>query len=211
MNQASTTCQGHVSQWCSSEVAFLFLQANHNWGRRAESQRAECHVHWDQCQDRLQCQTGDSCTSPTFRHIWNTSVPLLVTVTPTWVYTTHINTAWLLVAHLLVCSSAISFSQLHKSTTIVSNTIVHHSAVTILIYYIKVHGHYCPWVQFSEYLFWIDFWKWLCVCVIFICIFNSVLFLLCECSVLRSAVPSCCCSPTWNGKLGWCKSWRQYP
>lgn len=30
MNQASTTCQGHVSQWCSSEVAFLFLQANHN-------------------------------------------------------------------------------------------------------------------------------------------------------------------------------------
>lgn len=78
MNETSTTCQGRVSQRCTGEmglVLFFGLQANHDRGRRAESQRAECHVHRDQCQDRLQCQTGDPCSPPTFLHIWSTCLP----------------------------------------------------------------------------------------------------------------------------------------
>lgn len=106
IDNMSGPCMSMLHQWSG----ISFLQANHNWGRRAESQRAERHVHRDQCQDRLQCQTGDPCSSPTFHHIWNTSLSLLVAVTPMCVYTTHINTTWLLQAHLLVCSSTISFS-----------------------------------------------------------------------------------------------------
>lgn len=51
------------------KFGLIFLQANHDWGRGAESQRAERHVHWDQCQDRLQCQTGDPCSFATFHSI----------------------------------------------------------------------------------------------------------------------------------------------
>lgn len=94
MNETLKMCQGHVSQRCSVFFfSFFFgVQANHDRGRRAESQRVERHVHRDQCQDRLQCQTGDPCSPPTFHHIWSTSLPLLVMVTQMWVYTTHINT-----------------------------------------------------------------------------------------------------------------------
>lgn len=35
-----------------------FVQANHHRGGGTESQRAECDVHWDQCEDWLQCETG---------------------------------------------------------------------------------------------------------------------------------------------------------
>lgn len=59
------------SEWCWNLAWFFFsfLQTNHDWGRRAESQRAERHVYWDQCQDRLQCQTGDPCSFPIFHNI----------------------------------------------------------------------------------------------------------------------------------------------
>lgn len=87
-------CQGHVSQRCNGEMGVVFfgVQANHDRGRRAESQRVERHVHRDQCQDRLQCQTGDPRSPPIFHHIWSTPLPLLVMETQMWVYTAHINT-----------------------------------------------------------------------------------------------------------------------
>lgn len=54
-------------------------------------------------------------------------------------------------------------------------------------------------------------WKWLWVGDMFTSVCNSISLSSCECSLLPSAVPACRCSLTWNGKLGWCKSWRQYP
>lgn len=110
MNETLKMCQGPVSQRCIGEMGVFFfvffgVQANHDRGRRAESQRVERHVHRDQCQDGLQCQTGDSRSPPTCQHIWSTSLPLLVMVKQMWVYTTHINTTWLLQADLLGCSS----------------------------------------------------------------------------------------------------------
>lgn len=81
------------------------------------------------------------------------------------------------------------------------------SAVILLIYYINVLTNINAIFTVSV----LDTFLEMTVCVIFTFILNSVLFLLCECSLLHSAVPSCRCSPTWNGKLGWCKSWRQYP
>lgn len=53
-----------------AESGLIFLQANHDRGRRAESQRTERHVHRDQCQDRLQCQTGDPCSFTRFHSIF---------------------------------------------------------------------------------------------------------------------------------------------
>lgn len=54
-------------------------------------------------------------------------------------------------------------------------------------------------------------WNWLWVCLMFTYICNSISLSSSECSLLPSAVPARRCSLTWNGKLGWCKSWRQYP
>lgn len=63
----------------------VFLQTNYDWGGGAESQRAERHVHRDQCQDRLQCQTGDSCSFATvFTAFWPPLSPCLHTVPARW-------------------------------------------------------------------------------------------------------------------------------
>lgn len=50
-----------------------FSQANYDWGGGAESQRAECHVYRDQCQNRIQCQTGKSCTFTIFHMVFGCS------------------------------------------------------------------------------------------------------------------------------------------
>lgn len=88
IEDVSGPCKSTLHRWNGSGFFFLFgMQANHDRGRRAESQRVERHVHRDQCQDRLQCQTGDPCSPPTFHHIWSTSLPLLVMVTQMLVVT----------------------------------------------------------------------------------------------------------------------------
>lgn len=144
----SATCQGLVSQCSTGEMGFHFLQANHDWGRGAESQRAERHVHRDQCQDRLQCQTGDACRFP---HI-SPYLEHLMRLCWWWWHRCSVNsrkhTTWPFRAHLPVRSSTklsqcFPFSLFHKYMTDSVPTPQYSTvtAVIISMHCIKVLGN----------------------------------------------------------------------
>lgn len=213
MNETLKTCQGHVSQRCNGEMGVVFLACRQITIEEGEQRAKELNVMFIETSAKTGCNVKQ--VIPAVPPYSTTSGALLCLC---WWWRHRCGFTQLTLTQPDCFRLIYLGPQAYNWVSICC--FCYYKAFNYTVSKIVVLNYNCsyyfdalyestdkPCCQVHSTLSW----KWLWVCVMFTCICNSISLSSCECSFLPSAVPACRCSLTWNGKLGWCKSWRQYP